>query len=528
MKKMTKTSKKKVTGKYSNLSWLADKISVDRSSIVTRIFCGTVKMNVLSYSTYAIGLIVDGIVTGTFLGVDAVAAIGLAYPALMAFSLVGSCIGGGVRSRVSQLMGAGDVEGANRTLSLGFWVTVIASALLAVLAVVFAGPLAVLLGATGRNARLMEPMMAYLIGRAIGLPFSNAISVLYSLLTMDGDAKRGFYYSVAETVVNILLDYLVIIVLHTGLFGMGLATSIGSIAGALVIVPHFFSRKYNLRIGFKLAELSELKEILRRGTSSLTNKLSGIVKGLLINRILAAYLTAPALAAFALQNQMVTYTDIFMGSVTDTTLILASVFNGEEDRKSLDLLQQLAFKLGGVINLALAILMFAFSVPLAGLYLGASSPEAIPLGADSIRFYALSILLLLVFGIFLSYTIGIANQAIANTLLILRNDVILIPVTWLMVIACGERGAWIAPIVSIAILLVLYALYVLRRPEESVRDRFLMLPKGFGVGAERDMDMSIETQEDVQMLSRIALMFCLENGVSEERGKVLSLAIEEM
>ena len=176
----------------------------------------------------------------------------------------------------------------------------------------------------------------------------------------------------------------------------------------------------------------------------------------------------------------------------------------------------------------LGVMMFTVAVPITTLYLGRKNPEAIPYGVVSVRCYAISILLQIFYYLALNYLNGIAQIAKVNTMMVLRDVIILIPVTWCMVMVMGGRGALIAPIVCLLIVLVFSLIYIMRRPEKTVRERLLMLPAGFGVGAEKDFDMSVDSEEDVQMLSRIAMVFCVENGVSEERGKVLSLAIEEM
>ena len=123
-------------------------------SIIRKVFTRSLIVYILNNFTWSIGVLVDGAVIGNFFGVDAVAAYGLVWPLTMAFVLVGSIFAGGSRNLYTKLAGQGETREANQVFTLACLVSVVLSLGMAVLAFVLLSPLAVLLGAHGKNAAL--------------------------------------------------------------------------------------------------------------------------------------------------------------------------------------------------------------------------------------------------------------------------------------------------------------------------------------------------------------------------------------
>ena len=86
--------------------------------IVPGVFRRILLSYILSSVTYAVGPMVDGAVIANFLGVDAVAAAGMVWPAVLIYALVGGIISGGSRNLYTELMVQGKVKEANRVFTL--------------------------------------------------------------------------------------------------------------------------------------------------------------------------------------------------------------------------------------------------------------------------------------------------------------------------------------------------------------------------------------------------------------------------
>ena len=65
----------------------------------------------------AMGPMIDLLFIGQFIGPDGVSVIGYVAPLIMLFELIGTAISSGARNRASTLIGAGELEDANRVFS---------------------------------------------------------------------------------------------------------------------------------------------------------------------------------------------------------------------------------------------------------------------------------------------------------------------------------------------------------------------------------------------------------------------------
>ena len=74
-------------------------------------------IQILSAVTGVIGMLVDGAVTGRCLGVEAMAAYGLAMPVLTVFAAISSVCGVGTSVLCGRTIGAGNIRGTNTVLS---------------------------------------------------------------------------------------------------------------------------------------------------------------------------------------------------------------------------------------------------------------------------------------------------------------------------------------------------------------------------------------------------------------------------
>mmetsp|Transcript_118350 Transcript_118350/g.377253 ORF Transcript_118350/g.377253 Transcript_118350/m.377253 type:complete len:379 (-) Transcript_118350:43-1179(-) len=86
------------------------------------------------------------------------------------------------------------------------------------------------------DAEMYAPAVAYLRVRAFGAPCGSALLALTGVCRGLGDAKSPFYASVLATIVNIVLDPLLIFNLGWGCGGAAAATVIAQACGAMLLV----------------------------------------------------------------------------------------------------------------------------------------------------------------------------------------------------------------------------------------------------------------------------------------------------
>lgn len=112
--------------------------------------------------------VVDGFFVSNFAGKTPFAAVNLIMPVLLILGTVGFMFGTGGTSIVAKTCGEGDIKRANSYFSLFVYVAFAVGVVLAVLGIIFARPIAEVLGASGQ---LLSDCVIYARIILLALPF---------------------------------------------------------------------------------------------------------------------------------------------------------------------------------------------------------------------------------------------------------------------------------------------------------------------------------------------------------------------
>ncbi len=503
----------------------------DRHSIVETVFRKTLITYIMNTLTWAVGMLVDGAFIGNFLGVNAVAAYGMIWPLTLAFGLIGGILSGGSRNLYANLAGHGKTEEANHVFTLACLTSFAISGLMIAVVYTFTTPLAAVLGANGENAHLQPLIVSYLMAFVLGLPFDSTGKILSSYMGMDSDHSRVIYATAAMTVVDIVGDAIAIFVFHGGMFALGLATAIGQIVYFSVLSTHFTRKQRMLRFTFRGLgnELDKIGTILISGAPAGTTRIASAVSGIVINHIIAAAASSSYIAAYSVHKSMGSLVGATYLGIADTVWTLSSIYFGEEDRKALDQLQRTAFRIGIWITSVTALVLLLFPRPFASIYLGRENMEALALGSQALRLFAISIPLYLIVYMFDDYLMGVGKLGVANTYSLFLECGATVPVVFAMVKLLGGRGAWFAtPVTLLLMICNTYLFIILKGIGDSFNIKRLLLTEDFGSAAGKELNISADSMIEVIGMSRLAGLFCQENGISKKKANALALCVEEL
>ena len=157
------------------------------------------------------------------LGTSASGAVGVIFSAMAIIQAVAFTIGMGSGTNVSQALGAGDEEKAQRYVSTAFFTAVAVGAVLAAAALLNIDWLVRFLGATETIAPYAKDYATYIFYAA---PFMMGSLAMNNLLRFEGLSIYGMVVITTGGILNMVLDPLLI-------FGFGLGTSGAAIATAI-------------------------------------------------------------------------------------------------------------------------------------------------------------------------------------------------------------------------------------------------------------------------------------------------------
>ncbi|MCR4960404.1 MAG: MATE family efflux transporter [Lachnospiraceae bacterium] len=180
---------------------------------------------------------VDTIIVGKFVGLDALAAVGAT--GTITFLIIGFAMGlsAGFAVVISQKFGAGDREGVKvatfNSIALTVGLTVIIT-LISVLSMRW------LLTVMNTPENVFQMSYDYIIIITGGLFFTMLYNVCAGLLRAVGDSRTPLYFLIISATLNVGLDLLLIIVFKMGVRGAAIATIASQgVSGALCLIYIF-------------------------------------------------------------------------------------------------------------------------------------------------------------------------------------------------------------------------------------------------------------------------------------------------
>ena len=273
---------------------------------LSRLFWRYVTPTVAAMLITGIYVTIDGIFVGHVLGQDGMAGLMLAYPICAVLYAVGALIGMGASSLVSFYLGQGNPAKARHIVGNALVMVLLASALLSFIGIRYGEPMLAWMGAEGE---IFTAGLSYLQAYAWLGVFAVLSMAFSSLLRNDGSPGFVTLIMVVGGLLNVLLDYLLMVVFPFGLAGVATATMLSQAVTGLACLWHFFTPRSQLRISWDTLrpDLRLMGETVRLGISSFLMYLYLSVVLALHNKALLAVGTSLHVAAYG----VISYTEAF-------------------------------------------------------------------------------------------------------------------------------------------------------------------------------------------------------------------------
>ena len=273
---------------------------------LSRLFWRYVTPTVAAMLITGIYVTIDGIFVGHVLGQDGMAGLMLAYPICAVLYAMGALIGMGASSLVSFYLGQGNPAKARHIVGNALVMVLLASSLLSFIGIRYGEPMLAWMGAEGE---IFTAGLSYLQAYAWLGVFAVLSMAFSSLLRNDGRPGFVTIIMVVGGLLNVLLDYLLMVVFPFGLAGVATATMLSQAVTGLACLWHFFTPRSQLRISWDTLrpDLRLMGETVRLGVSSFLMYLYLSVVLALHNKALLAVGTSLHVAAYG----VISYTEAF-------------------------------------------------------------------------------------------------------------------------------------------------------------------------------------------------------------------------
>lgn len=448
------------------------KDSIDFGSMeISKLFRKLLIPTVLGMVFSAVFVITDGIFVGKGIGSDALAAVNITAPLFLISTGIGLMFGVGASVVASIHLSQGKQKSARINVTQAVVVSSLFLALLWGVVCMFAPQVARLLGS---SERLLPLAVEYMHWFLPFLVFSALLSSGMFFVRLDGSPNYAMWCNAIPAVINIVLDYVFIFIFDWEMMGAALATSLGYVVGAAMIII-YLSRKKNV-IHFCRVKLSRksmqltwrnVKYMCRLGAS--TFLCEGAIACMMFagNYVFISYLGEDGVAAFSIACYFFPIIFMVYNAIGQSAQPILSYNFGAGDEARVRSAFRLALATAVICGLVFFALTAIFNHQIVAMFIDRSYPaydiavSGLPLFASGFVFFAVNI-------VSIGYFQSVERARPAMVVTVLRGFVFMVICLLGLPLLFKVPGIWLAvPLAEVLTFLVITIIYW--RKHQSVR-----------------------------------------------------------
>jgi len=387
------------------------------------------------------------------------AAITVGMPIMLVTMAFGMLIGFGGSATLSLYLGQKDQEKAEKVLGNAFTMVVVLGLVTTVLGIVFLDPLLIMLGAT---AEVLPYAREYnLIILIATVPMMVGFG-LNNFIRAEGNPKTSMHYMVWSAVVNVVFDFLFIVVFHWGVAGAALGTLVAQTFTAVLVLRYFFTKRSHVHFHAKSLrpDGSILGKIAAIGSSSFFMQIGASLVQFVLNNQLMVHGGDKALAAWGIITTLLMFFFFFIFGLNGGSQPLIGYNYGAKNFLRVRTTAKWAILAATVIMTASWALIQVFAPFLVGMFSGQDGALR-DMATHGLRLVALMMPLIGFQVIASGYFNSVGKPAHSMFLALSRQVLFLLPLAWLLPVFWGLDGLfWATPVADTLAALVTMVFFV--------------------------------------------------------------------
>ncbi len=421
---------------------------------------------VLGMLAMSSAFMIDGIFLGNVVGAEALAAVNIAMPVWSGlFSLI-TMLSVGSSVIAGKYLGQRNVSAAAAIFSKAALCALVFALVASLLGVVFLDPLVLALGA---NETLAPLTASYLL---IIFPCAPAFLLgfmLFYFVRIDNRPVLASASLILCALLNILLDWLFIVVMDMGIRGAAYGTGLSQAAVLFILLPHFYRPETQLKPDHFGSDWRELFRAMINGFSEFVNEISAGLTTLLLNWLMVTRLGVDGVAAFTIVNYLFFIGLMVFYGISESLEPLVSKNFGAGQAKKIE--AYVATAMGTILIVAVLVcsLLLLLTDQLIGVFL---KPGELETAQIARRFVSLFWPAFLFSGLNICLTayFTACHKPLQSASIALSRS-LLLPITFLIVLPLffGESGIFVAvPTAELVTLLLAVGFFLRHTPARVV------------------------------------------------------------
>lgn len=322
-----------------------------------------------------------------------VAAVSVATPVFLLLMAVGNMFGIGGSAMISRLLGQGNKEKVKHVSAFCFYGGIVAGILMMIIFLAGMEPILSLIGCSSNTKGFAEEYLSWIAYGAIFVVLANAFG---NIVRGEGASTVSMIGMMIGTIVNIVLDPIMILSSDKIPFGMGLgvagaaiATIIGNICTIVYYIIYFMRGKSILSIALKHFSVGDgiLTGVCSVGLPASINNVLMSMSNIIMNNFLANYGDAQVAAMGVAMKANMLVILLQIGLATGIQPLIGYNY-GSGDWKRMKKFMRFGMMCNVTFGVLITIVYFIFSKPIIQIFI--NDAAVIGYGVDILRAIMLS------------------------------------------------------------------------------------------------------------------------------------------
>ena len=407
-----------------------------------------------------IASVVDASFVSTFIGHNAQAALQVLEPLVLLITIFEWLFGLGGQILALNKKAEFDEDGSNHYFTTAMLATIILSILILLVCFLFKDSLINLLHPT---AGALPYVNAYSVYLFICFPIATVLGVLCQFIRVDGQPNFASGVIILVNVINIILDYVFLGVLHTGIEGASLAMLIGYLVGSLCILKYHFDSKRNFK--FVLSKLkfgtwiSSTIEIIKIGLPGASMGFFNVLLIYIMNLIVSGVLGELGLDIFNVCVSALLLISILIMGFAETLSSIVPIYYAQNDYYNLKHIVRNSVLITLICSLAFTIFLLVYPDGLLIFFKLHQMPND-GLVENAIRIYSLAFIPMAFSTMLLFYYEGIERTVESGIITIISEFLGPLMFTYILFPYIGITSVWVSFPLGFVLSIVAVAIYV--------------------------------------------------------------------
>ncbi len=386
------------------------------------------------------------------LGSTEAAAAGTGTSLLGVIQVLPTLVAAGVVALVARYVGSHDDTMIRKIASNGLILSLVIGAMVTFGSFAWLDQLLWIFG--DADTTVLDMSRLYVSIGLIGLPFFFYNATARSVVQATGDTRNPVKIFVFANVVNIVLDYVFIYILHLGIAGAAVATVLSEVVAFALMTFLTFKNVYGSSLDSLKAhvalELETVRRILRIGGYAVLQMITRPFTGLIMYRLVLAQGVAEG-AAFGVGGRMFNFVFIFLAGLGTALSVMVGQSLGQENIERAKQLVKQGMVLAALNMLIFAIPFYVFPERIMGFFV--KELDVIVIGASYLRITYTGVLFAVFNTAFGSAFSGEGDTFPPMLASLVGNWGVKIPLAYVLTgyFKMDASGIWLAIAISVAI-----------------------------------------------------------------------------